>query len=186
MRIQAASAFWATVMLVLGPSTPASASFDALDQESLEASTTFWSVEPAPKNGSPQKAELALSWTVVSNTAYSYFDAVNTGAGQLSGVTFSATSVSLSANSGSARLTFELCDKGLWDSVDNTCSGEVVELGTYNGANTVSAEVIENLAVGERLALRARTQQNRRNSLGTTVSFSADRSHARAALTTNS
>jgi hypothetical protein len=184
MRTEGASAASAVLILVIISVTPATANSDAFQERSLEASTTLWSVSPSPRGGIPQNIPLLMNWTVVTNTAYSYFDAVNTGAGELSRLEFSATSAAAAQNPNNATVTFEICRDGVWNPSNNSCNGTVVPLGSYTGPNTLNIVINHTLAVGERLALRATTPQNRRNDLTTTISFSVSRAGARAATMT--
>jgi hypothetical protein len=191
MEKKALSVALVSLLCVMASAPPASAGSGAIAVNSLGASTTVWSVSPAPRNGTPANEAFAVTWTVVSNTAYSYFDAVNTGAGPLSSITLTAVGAPSTDKAGSAVVTLELCAGGTWNPVGNTCSSNtVVGLGSIQGSiagpSTLNTVVPYSLAVGERLALRATTPQNRRADLTTTVSFSVSRSSARPPTTTNS
>lgn len=184
-RVNESLAALASSLLVLGVATPAAAGLEVFQQRELQISTVLWSVEPAVQNGTPNKAALLLGWTAVANDAYSYFDAVNTGVGQLSRITLIAASVETSNKSKNATVTFELCEGGSWDD-QNTCLGMAIPLGNYQGANSLSTVIITNLAPGGRLALRATTQRNQAEDFPTTISFSADRSSVRDPWITSS
>jgi hypothetical protein len=173
-------------VMALGPA--ALAMSNATAEGSLDVSTASWLVSPAPRNGQPVNEPLPVSWTVVTNTAYSYFDAVNTGAGSLSTVTLTALSQAVTTRPGMApTVTFVWCQGGTWDTDTNECSsGTVIPLGSFTGQTTFTTVVTHNLGVGERLALRATTPQNRRADLTTTVSFSASRASAPPPVTTSS
>lgn len=196
MKTRITSAAFASLVLVVVVVTPAFAESGSQQERLQGATTTFWSVSPATSGGTPQNVPLELTWVVVSNTAYSYFDAVNTGATQLAASTFSATSVDGPDNSGNnagnnpnnntsgnpnnnpnpAEVSFEWCDNGVWNLADDTCGGTVVPLGSNTGPNSLVVVITHDLDVGERLSLRAITPQNQTDALSTSISFSVSRS----------
>lgn len=180
------TALCAVLVLELAAVLPASANTEALQEVSWNAAATIWSVSPAPRQGVPQNTPLQMSWTVVTHTAYSYFDAVNTGAEELSMLTLTAISSAVAHKANNATVTFELCHNGIWNPLVNTCDGTVVQLGSYTGPNTLSVVINQNFDVGERVALRATTAQNRRDDLSTTVSVSVSRDGVRAPATRDS
>jgi hypothetical protein len=155
-------------------------------EDSLDASTTSWSVAPAPRNEGPINEPFPVTWTVAGGTAYSYFDAVNTGTGSLSRITLTAVALAATTKPGNATVTFEWCQGGTWNTGTNSCSSNtVVTLGSFTGPTTFTTAVTHSVGVGERLALRATTPQNRRSDLTTTVSLSASRVSAPAPATTS-
>lgn len=206
MKTRITSAAVATLLLVVAFAAPASAESGSQQQREQGATTTFWSVSPATRSGTAQNGPLELTWVVSRNTAYSYFDAVNTGGAQVSATTVSAVSVDGPNNSGNnagnnpnnnssnnpnnnrnpSEVAFEWCDDGLWDLANDTCDGTIVALGSNTGPDTLVAVITRDLAVGERLSLRAITPQNRTEDLTTNISFSVSRSSIRPPVTTNS
>ena len=189
--------FAAAVSLVpvLAFSTPASAELESSLQRTNNVSTASWSVSPAVKGGAAKSYPLVLDWVESQNIAYSYFDGVNTGSTQVTKTTFSATSVSSasnpgnsgnSGNSNNSSVSFEFCDGGEWDTVDHSCSGNVVAIGSYSGANSLDQEIMQILEVGERIGLRAVTPKNATDDLETSISFSVSRSSVRGPVGVNS
>lgn len=198
MKTHITSAAVATLLLVVAVASPASAESGSQQEREQGATTTFWSVSPATRNGTAQNIPLELTWVVSANIAYSYFDAVNTGGTQVSATTLSAASVDGPTNPGNnpgnnpnnnpnpAEVAFEWCDNGLWYLTDDTCDGTIVALGSNVGPNSLVAVITHDLAVGERLSLRAITAQKQNSDLTTNISFSVSRSDIRPPVTTNS
>lgn len=198
MNTRITSAAVATLLLVVAVASPASAKSGSQQEREQGATTTFWSVSPAARNGTAQNIQLELTWVVSANTAYSYFDAVNTGGTQVSATTLSAASVDGPTHPGNnpgnnpnnnpnpSEVVFEWCDNGLWNLADDTCDGTIVALGSNTGPNTLVAVITQDLAVGERLSLRAIMPQNQTSDLTTNISFSVSRSDIRPPVTTNS
>lgn len=187
MKLKSASVTMLVFILVSVPFLgPASATFHALEQVSHQAASTRWGVSPAGFGAPSQSSPLLVIWQVQRNTAYSYFDAVNTGIEPLSQFLLITESVGQVAKPEKASLTFERCDGGTWDLTNNSCSGVIVELSSYSGPNALTIVIAQAIEVGERSGFRVTTAQNRRNDLSTSISFGVTTSAIRSSAMVSS
>ena len=188
MRTPVVPAVSLALILIVMSGSVASAQSQATAEGSNQVSTTFWSVTPAGRAGSPQTGTFLITWPVTAQSlAYHYFDGVNTGSEDLTGATFTGVSVDAVANPNqNAVVTFEWCQNGSWNLTNNTCGGTLVVLGSNSGPGSVTTAINQNLAPGDRLQLRASTPRNRTGDLTTTISFSVGRTSVRSGFVSNS
>lgn len=173
-------------MMVLTLLGPASAQSVSVSEATASVTTTNWGVAPAATGSAVQNTPLLVVWTTQANNAFSYFEAVNTGGEVLQEFTLIMESVGLVPKPEKATLTFQVCDGGSWNLGDNTCSGQIVDLISYDGPNTVSILVSQPIAVGQVIGFRVTTQSNRQDDLTTNLSFSASRAGVRSPLVLDS
>lgn len=164
---------------------PAKAALLSVTHNTVHTTTSKWAANAVAQGQPATIGPLQMNWSVSQGVAYQYFDVVNTGSLALSSQSFMVTNTyDKSGNAKPPTVTFEACLNGAWLSGTNTCTGNVLTLGTTNTEFFVS--VSTPLAVNQRLSVRARTSPGASSSYRTTVSIYVDRSNVRPSLSTNS
>ena len=143
---------------------------------------TWGSVFELP-GAAASSGSLNVDWSLVTHTTYQMLDLVNTSSLPLTGQTISVVSV---PNGGEGKnpptITFHLCRGGTWDETMDTCSGTTVSLGAISSG---SITVVEPVAVGARLALRATVSGRNGSTYLTTFASGVARTQIRAGTVVN-
>lgn len=151
---------------------------------STTVSSDFWSVIAVGSNQSATNTPYVLSWTVGGGSAYNYFNLRNNGLVTLKNFLIDITQTRVGGNGPANEVFFELCTNGVWNSVANTCSGTISQIGKASDLVIVFSNV--NLSTGSQLELRARTAVSGRTNFSTQVDAKVSRSDIRAGIVSSS
>jgi hypothetical protein len=156
----------------------------ARSQNSVGVSSATWRAVATPRNTSPSKQALTLTWTVNQGTAHQFLDIVNVGTIAVTSQTFHMANVL--DNGGNAKpplVTFTACLNGTWTGVD-MCTGTAVQLGST--ATEFFTTVNTPLDVGGRIHVQATTAPRGSSSYTTTVNISISSDQVRPSTTISS
>lgn len=156
----------------------------AIGQQSVSAAVTRWGASAVPSGALTGQGPLVMTWSINQGIAYQYFDIVNVGQTDVLGQSFFVTNVyEKSGNAKPPTVTFEACINGVWSSISNTCSGQVVTMGTTT--TEFFSSLSTPLSVNDRLSARARTSPGGSSSYTTTINVLVSRDQIRAGVTIN-
>ena len=147
-------------------------------------SSDYWSVTAVGFNQSATNTPYILSWTVSGGFAYNFFYLRNTGSTNLTNFLMEITQSRVGGNGAANEVVFELCSNGVWNSVTNTCSGTITQIGRATDLLIAFNNV--NLSPGSQFDVRARTAVNGRNNFSTQIDTKVARSGIRSGVITNS
>lgn len=169
------------VMLVVTPE--AAAAPGAVARASGPVTTATWSVVTVTTGSAGASGSLAIDWSRIKGTSFSFIDSVNSGTVAVSGFAYT---LSTARNSQGGQpfptITLDSCSGAQWDIATNTCMGTVVRVWSSTGG---SVAVDTALGVAGRLSLRATSSGPPGSSFTTTISTVVARSDVRAGQTTN-
>ena len=173
----------AAVVGVMSVVIPAAAAPGAMARASGPVTTATWSVVTITAGTAAASGALAIDWSRIKGTSYSFIDSVNSGTVAVSGFTYTLSTVR-NGQGGQPfpTITLDACSGAQWDTAANTCTGTVVRVGSSTGGSVV---VITALGVAGRLSLRATSSGPPGSSFTTTISTVVARSDVRAGQTTN-
>jgi hypothetical protein len=172
------------LLILLQSSAVAHAGIHATTGRNLNISSGTWSAIAVGQNQPSTNSAYTLNWSVSSGTAYNYFVIRNTGSLTIRSASLDISQVQIGGSGRPNDTLFELCQSGLWNPSNNTCSGNIVQIGRASNGNISLTNL--NLVTSAELSLRASTATNVKNSYTTTISVSVNRLQALSGAIRNS
>lgn len=170
----------AAVPLVIGP---ANAAISLRMGSSASVRSASWGAVATPAGSGATSGTMIINWSSIKGVPYEFIELVNTGTLDLSGATYTVTTIATqNGNQKLPSVTLDACSGGSWAGSSNTCSGTTVRLGsTVSGSFSGTV----GLSSGGRLSVRATSSGSPGANFATTLSVKVSRNQARAGRVTN-
>ena len=163
---------------------PAQAKFLAQSTKNLGATTSSWGVVLTSQNATPFPTPYSITWPQSQTTQITYLDVVNFKSLTVNGQILTVNTDSPdSPRQNAPKISFDACVNGIWNSIANTCSGTITNIGvTQNGTLTSSIAITPS----SRLSLRLSADKTFKVNWTTVLNVSVNRSQIRVKTVTNS